>query len=129
MSNPFDYLNSINLNKNNMMRDTENDELAEKNYNPYMVNRGLSYFADTVLFANEMNQYYLLDHKMQYEFLLGAVRKKKRFSKWHKSVESEDLEAVKEYYGYSNRKAEQALTVLTDSQLKKIKAKNYKGGT
>lgn len=129
MSNPFDYLNSINMTKVNMMRETENDELAEKNYNPYMVNRGLSYFFDTILFANEMNQYYLLDHKMQYEFLLGAVRKKKRFSKWHKSVESEDLEAVKEYYGYSNRKAEQALSVLTDSQLKKIKAKNYKGGT
>ena len=127
--NPFDYLNSINVTKENMMRDTENDELAEKEYNAFMVNRGLSYFQDTVLFANEMNFRNGLRKKMQYEFLLHGVRKKKRFSKWFKSERDENIELLKEYYGYSNQKAKQALAVLSENELKKIKEKTEKGGT
>jgi len=89
MSNPFDYLNSINVTKENMMRGSENDELAEKQYNAFLINRGLSYFQDTVALANEMNQRADLDYKMQYEFLLNLVRKRKRFSKWHKKNENQ----------------------------------------
>jgi len=128
MSNPFDYLNSINSNKTNMMRDTDNDELAEKEYNPFMVNRGLSYFQDTVFFANEMNIHRDTDKKLQYEFLLNSIRPRKRFSKWFKREIDGDIEAIKEYYGYSNVKAIQTLSVLTNSQIEKIKIKLEKGG-
>ena len=128
MSNPFDYLNSINSNKTNMMRDTDNDELAEKEYNPFMVNRGLSYFQDTVFFANEMNIHRDTDKKLQYEFLLNSIRPRKRFSKWFKKEVDGDIEAIKEYYGYSNVKAIQTLSVLTNSQIEKIKIKLEKGG-
>lgn len=128
MSNPFEYLNSINTTKKNMMRGTENDELAEKDYAPYMVNRGLSYFQDTIAAANEMNMHHNLDKKLQYEFLLNIVRPRKRFSKWFKKEEDSDIEAVKEYYGYSNARASQALSILSKQQLKIIKQKLEKGG-
>lgn len=129
MSNPFDYLNSINMTKQNMMRDTENDELAEKNYNAFMVNRGLSYFYDTIVYANEMNRYHEIDSKLQYEFLFHGVRKKKRFSKWFKPEQDADFEAVKEYYGYNDHKTLQALDILSEFEVKTIKEKLEKGGT
>lgn len=129
MTTPFEYLNSINTTKDNMMRGTENDELAEKEYSPFMVNRGLSYFQDTIMFANEMNVRHGSRNKMQYEFYLNAVRPKKRFSKWHKSKKNKDVEIVMEYYGYSAKKAEQALSILSKQQLKSIKEKLEKGGT
>jgi|TARA_B100000035_G_scaffold314958_1_gene333176 hypothetical protein len=122
--NHFDYLNSINLSKQDIMI----DDLAEKEYNPFMVNRGLSYFNDTVLMANEMNMYAHLDKKLQYHFLINIVRKKKRFSKWAKPEKESDIEAVKEYYGYSNEKARQILTLLSPEQIKNIIEKVSKGG-
>ena len=111
-----------------MMRDSENDDLAEKQYAPFMVNRGLSYFHDTIFFANEMNTNHHTDNKLQYEFLLNSIRPRKRFSKWFKKEVDGDVEVVKEYYGYSNVKAIQALSVLTSEQLEKIKIKLEKGG-
>lgn len=128
MSNPFDYLNSINQTKKNMMRGTENDELGEKGYTPYMVNRGLSYFQDTIALANEMNVNHHLDKKCQYEFFINIVRPRKRFSKWFKKDENADIEAISEYYGCSNKKALQALSVLSKTDLDKIKQKLEKGG-
>jgi hypothetical protein len=125
--NPFDYLNSINQKKNNMMSGTENDELAEKDYPAFLVNRGLSYFEDTIFFSNEMNRHTQLDNKLQYDFLLNIVRPRKRFSKWFKKEQSDDVEAVKEYYAYSNAKALQALSVLTKDEIKKIKKELEKG--
>ena len=126
--NPFDYLNTINVTKKNMMRGSENDELAEKEYNAFIVNRGLSLFQDTIALANEMNIHHDADNKLQYEFLINIVRPRKRFSKWYKKEEDGDLEAVKEYYGYSNEKAIQALTVLTRDNIITIKEKLEKGG-
>jgi len=126
--NPFDYLNTINVTKKNMMRGSENDELAEKEYNAFIVNRGLSLFQDTIALANEMNIHHVADNKLQYEFLINIVRPRKRFSKWYKKEEDSDLEAVKEYYGYSNEKAIQALTVLTRDNIITIKEKLEKGG-
>lgn len=111
-----------------MMRGTDNDDLAEKNYNAFMVNRGLSYFYDTIVYANEMNRYHELDHKMQYEFLLNGVRKKKRFSKWIKPVKDADYESVKQFYEYNDHKTLQALNVLSESDIKIIKSKLEKGG-
>jgi len=96
--NPFDYLNDINYGKTNIMV----DDITEKAYNPFMVNRGLSYFNDTVLMANEMNMNAHLDNRLQFDFLINIVRKKKRFSKWAKAQMTDDVEVVKQYYGYSN---------------------------
>jgi len=128
MSNPFDYVNSINQTKKNLMRGTENDQLAEKDYNPFLTNRALSYHHDTISQANEMNMRSDLDKKLQYEFLLNTVRPKKRYAKWDKKEDHGDLAAVKEYFGYSDNKATQALTTLTDDQITKIKKRLEKGG-
>lgn len=121
---PFDYLNTINSSKEDIM----DDDIAEKQYVPFVVNRTLSYFIDTVAIANEMNMYHHLDHKLQYHFLLNIVRKRKRFSKWVKPQIEDDVDVVKEYYGYSNTKAHQALNLLTPSQLEQLKHKVSKGG-
>ena len=104
------------------------DDASEKQYVPFMVNRGLSYFSDTVLFANEMNRYHHLDKRLQFDFLINAVRKKKHFSKWVKADKSEDLELIKAYYGYSNEKARYALTLLSTEQIQKIRAFSFRGG-
>lgn len=122
--NHFDYLNSINATKKDIME----DDLAEKAYNSFMINRGLSYFNDTVLMANEMNLNSHLDKKLQYHFLINIVRKRKRFSKWAKPETESDIEAVKEYYGYNNEKARQALTLLSPENINIIKQKVNKGG-
>ena len=123
-TNPFDYLTAINDTKKDVMV----DDIAEKGYNAFMVNRGLSYFNDTVLFANEMNLNAHLDNRLQFDFLINIVRRRKRFSKWIKPETASDVEVVKEYYGYSNEKARQALTLLTPEQIIDIKKKVYKGG-
>ncbi len=122
--NPFEYLNAINSTKKDIMV----DDIAEKGYNSFMVNRGLSYFNDTVLMANEMNVNHTIDNRLQFDFLINIVRKKKRFSKWIKPETVSDVEVVKEYYGYSNEKAKQALSLLTSDQINELKKKVYKGG-
>ena len=122
--NPFEYLNAI----NNTKKDIMVDDIAEKDYNSFMVNRGLSYFNDTVLMANEMNVNHTIDNRLQFDFLINIVRKKKRFSKWIKPETVSDVEVVKEYYGYSNEKAKQALSLLTSEQIDELKKKVYKGG-
>jgi len=104
------------------------DDVDEKSYTPFMINRSLSYFPDTVLFANEMNANHHLDKKLQFHFLINTIRKRKRFSKWAKPIKESDLEVVKEYYGYSNEKAKQALSLLSDEQINLLKQKVYKGG-
>ena len=122
--NPFDFLNDINYGKNNIMV----DDLTEKAYNPFMVNRGLSYFNDTVLMANEMNLNAHLDNRLQFDFYINIVRKKKRFSKWNKPETVSDVEVVKQYYGYSNEKARQVLALLSTEQINELKRKVAKGG-
>ena len=114
---PFDYIKEINYGKNNIMV----DDIAEKKYNGFMVNRGLSYFRDTVLMANEMNKNHHLDSRLQFDFLINIVRKKKRFSKWNKPEVASDLETIKEYYGYSNEKARTALKLLSPDQVMEIR--------
>ena len=123
--NPFQYLSAINDTKQDIMV----DDISEKQYNAFMVNRGLSYFYDTVLLANEMNQRAHLDNRLHFDFFINTIRKKKRFSKWMKAKEEDNIKVVKEYYGYSNEKARQALTILNDDNIEQLKAKVYKGGT
>lgn len=119
---PFDFLQSINVTKNDILQGNE------KGYVPFVINRSLSYFNDTVILANEMNRYHHLDEKLQYHFLLNIVRKRKRFSKWVKPQTENDIEVVKEYYGYSNDKARQVLSLLTPEQITTIRNKVNKGG-
>ena len=122
--NPFEYLNAINMTKENIMV----DDITEKGYNSFIVNRSLSYFNDTVLYANEINVNHHIDNRLQFDFFINIVRKKKRFSKFMKPETVSDVEAVKEYYGYSNEKAKSALTLLTSDQINELKKKVYKGG-
>ena len=121
---PFDYLNSINTTKQDIM----NDDLDEKNYPAFMINRSLSYFNDTVLMANEMNLNAHIDSRLQYDFYLEIVRKRKRFSKWTKEDKSKDIDAIKEYYGYSKEKAYQVLSLINKEHLDKIHSAISKGG-
>lgn len=121
---PFDYLNSINHTKQDIM-ELESDERV---YNSFIINRSLSYFNDTVSLANVVNRYHHLDPKLQYHFLINIIRKRKRFSKWIKPEQVSDIEVVKQYYGYSNEKAKQVLPLLSPEQIKIIKKKVSKGG-
>lgn len=103
-------------------------EQDEKSYSPFMVNRALSYHKDTVLWAQEMNRYPNLDKKLQADFLLNTVRASKRpYSKWYKKAKSSDLDTVKEYYGYSDAKAVEALKILSEDQIAAMKKQLYKG--
>lgn len=121
-----DYLYSINQSKKNIM---EGDCDAEKHYPSFIINRCLSSFTDTILFANEMNKYSHLDKRLQYDFFINSLKPRKRFSPWLKKETLEHLELVKEYYGYSHNKALAALRILTKSEIEKIKKLLYKGGT
>ena len=121
---PFDYLNAINLTKKDIMV----DDIAEKEYNPYIINKALSFFPDTILFANEMNRFHHIDHRLQFDFFINIIRKKQRFSKWLKPSEIENLELIKECYGYSNEKAKSVLTLLSNEQIDELKRRMNKGG-
>ena len=127
---PFSYVNEINYGKKDLMIDQngEHSDLLEKVYSPYITNRSLSYFHDTVIHANEMNKNHHIDSRLQNSYLINTIRKRKRFSKWIKSTELDDLEAVKTCYGYSNEKARQVLTLLSHEQLTELKQRVYKGG-
>ena len=120
-----DWLNSINHTKENII---DIDPDLEKDYPPYIINKCLSGFVDTILFSNEMNMSSHLDKKMQYDFYINIVRKRKRFSPWLRKEKIDDLEHIKRYYGYSNEKAQIALTLLTKEQLEFIRSKNDMGG-
>ena len=122
--NPFEFVNDITNGKSNIMV----DDITEKAYNPYMVNRSLSYFHDCVLIANEMNINHQLDKRLQFDFLINIVRKKKRFSKWAKAQKSDDIEVIQEYYGYSNNKARQIHSLLSSEQIDELKKKVNRGG-
>ena len=111
--NPFDYLKAINETKKDIMV----DDIAEREYNPFIINRGLSFFKDTILYANEMNRYHHLDNRVQFDFFINIIRKKKRWSKWIKASDVDNLELIKEYYGYSNEKAKSALSLMSNEQI------------
>ena len=120
-----DYLYSINQSKKNILDD---DPDAARKYPAYVVNRCLSSFTDTVLYANEMNKNSHLPSKMQYDFFINSVKPRKRFSPWARKDSIDYLDVVKEYYGYNDDKALQALRILTKDQLDKITYLLRKGG-
>lgn len=117
-----DWLNSVNFTKEDFSEDISS-------YPPFIVNRCLSGHIDCILFANEMNMNAHLPKDMQYSFYLNSLRKRKRFSPWLRKDKVKDLECVKQYYGYSNEKASQALKILNKEQLNFIKQRLEIGGT
>ena len=120
-----DWMNSINYKKNNLI---DEDPDLETKYPPYIINRCLSGHVDAIMFANEMNLNSHLDKKLQYDFFLNTLRSKKRFSPWIRKDELKTLECIKSYYGYSNEKARQVLSILTEDQITSIRKKLDTGG-
>tara|TARA_B100000424_G_scaffold254530_1_gene232662 strand:+ start:2491 stop:2886 length:396 start_codon:yes stop_codon:yes gene_type:complete len=125
---PFDFINDINFGKKNLLKDDDKG-ILEKEYNSFIINRGLSYFSDTVLYANEMNLRHELDKKMQNDYLLHSIRPKKRFSKWAKGKKEERIDLIKQYFNYSNQKAREVLDIITDEEYNQIKQAFETGGT
>ena len=121
-----EYLNAINHQKEDLMNGE--DEFWEKRYPAYIVNKALSAFPDCILFVNEMNKMHHLDKRLQFQFYLNSIGRKKRFAKWLRSSKIKNLDVIKEYYGYNNEKAKEALDILNDEQISAIKRKLNKGG-
>lgn len=121
-----DFLNSINHDKKPLL---DGDEKAEKLYPPYVVNRCLSFFADTIFHANVVNCHWMADKKMQFDFYRLSIRKKKRFSPWVKKEEDLDIELIKSAYGYTEQKAREVLNILRPEDLQQIRKAMDTGGT
>ena len=122
--NPFEYVKAINTSKKDIMV----DDLAEKEYPAFLVNRSLSYFQDTILYANEMNIHHNIDSRLQFDFFINIIKKKNRFSKWLKPTEIDNIEIIKEYYGYSNEKAKSVLALFGKNEIDALRQRIYKGG-
>lgn len=127
-TNPFDYVNNINSGKPNMMRDTENDELAEEGYNPWLTNLAFSYYTDTILYANLLNMFPDLDKRPQYEFYKYGVRPKKRRASWIKSVDNDDLLMICDYYECNRTVGKQYMSLLSEENINAIRRTYNKGG-
>lgn len=121
--NPFEFINSISYKKNNLLK----EQYSEKDYPSFLVNKGLSLYADTILYANEINRRPWIDNKLAYDFYLNSIRPRKRYSKWFKKTKDEDLELLKEYYKCSESKALEYLKVLSETQLEKLRERLIKG--
>ena len=121
-----DYLKAINVSKESLL-DSE-DEQWEKKFAPFIVNKCVAPFEDTVMLVNEINQLHHLDKKLQFDFLINSLRPRKRYAPWMKAKKLKNLEYVKEFYGYNNEKAKAALDILNDDQISAIKNKLNKGG-
>ena len=121
-----EYLKAINLSKEPLMDSA--DEMWEKKYSPFISNRCLNPFSDTILLVNEMNIYNGLDNRLQFHFLLNSIRTRKRFAPWLKSSKINNLETIKEYFGYSDQRAKEVLNVLTDEDISYMETKLDKGG-
>jgi hypothetical protein len=124
MTSPFDIINAISFSKDDLWA----DGLEEKEYDSFIINRGLSLFPDTVIYANEMNKYAELPKKMQFDFLAGCISKRKRFSKWPKKIKSDDIDMLAKYFDYSKKRASEALNIISDDELEVIR-KKYKSLT
>ena len=120
------YLTAINYSKEKLL-DTD-DRVWEKKYPPFIINKGLSYFSDTIMYANEMNRLHHASKHMQFSFFLNSIKSRKRFSKWLKASKLKDLDVVKQHFGYSNKRAQEALSILTKEKIDYIKERLYKGG-
>jgi hypothetical protein len=125
---PFDFVNEINTGKKDLIRGSENPELAEKLYASFVINRALSFFPDTIMYSNEMNKNHHIDKILQNDYYLNSIRFGKRFSKWHKRQENEDVDAIQEYYGVNNFRALEISKILSKEHIDLIKIRIIKGG-
>jgi hypothetical protein len=123
LMNPFDFVKSITYTKEDIMHD-----LNESEYEPFLVNRALTYYQDCILYANEMNRRFEVSNRLQYHYLLNTIRKRKRFAKWIKPEQIDDLRIVMKYYSISREKAEEYLTILSDQEITILRKKMNKGG-
>ena len=124
--NFFDFLNSINENKKDLIRE---DPLSENEYNSFMINRGLSYFPDTILFSNEMNRAWDTPKQWQFDFYRIGISKRRRFSKWHKQNKLEEkVQLIMREYNYSRQKALSVADILDEDSFNKLKEKYQTGG-
>jgi hypothetical protein len=124
----FDFVNAASYGKQDLIRESDNPELAEKTYTPFLTNKAFSQYVDTILYANEMNMRSQLDNQLAFDYYLNSIRPQKRFAKWAKKSTSDDLEVVKDYYQYNYEKAEHALSLLSKEQLIELKKRLEKGG-
>jgi hypothetical protein len=125
---PFDFIKAASHTKKNLIEESENPKLTEKQYNAYIVNKGFSYFEDTILHANEMNQRPNLFPSAQFKYYIAALRPRNRFSKWYKAEKNEDLDAIQHVYSCNRTIAKMYLKILSNDDLKKIHSKMNKGG-
>ena len=125
---PFDFIKSVSHSKKDLIREDDYPDQIEKQYNAYIVNRGFSYFEDTILHANEMNMRANLFNDAQYRYYLGVLRSRNRFSKWHKVEKNVDLDAIQEVYSVNRTVAKMYLKTLSKEDLKRVHEKLEKGG-
>ena len=121
-----DFLGSINHDKKPLL---DNVEADPRLYKPFVVNRCLSYFPDTIFHANEMNCAPWLDNKSQFDFHRLGIRKKKRFSPWLKKETEENIARIQLVYGYTESKAREVLNILRPQDLETLKKSLDTGGT
>jgi len=122
--NPFDFVKSVSSDKKDIMV----DDIEEKAYQPFLINKSLSYHQDSVFFTNEMNCRHGVDNRLQYVFFLNTLRKRQRFSKWAKPYVSKKLTVVKDYYQMSTREAKELFTLLSDKEIRELKNRMNIGG-
>lgn len=125
MANLGDFLKSINKSKVNLMAE---DSLCEKEYSAFVINRTLSYFPETILYANDINCRPFADSRMQYDYLREIIRPGNRFSRWNKVEKEEKIGLIKRAYGYNNQKARDVLNLLSDDQIKALEKEEFTGG-
>ena len=124
-NDPFKFINAINSGQDI----TKDEDFDIKSYQPYMINRSLSYFSDTIIWANEMNANHHLDKQLQFDFLINIIRPRKRYAKkWAKPEKDTNVEVISEYFGYSLQKSKQAAAVLSHDDIQSIQNKINKGG-
>ena len=122
--NPFDFVKSVSYTKQDLMV----DEVEEKAYQPFLINKSLSYHQDSVFLTNEMNVRHGVDNRLQYQFFLNTLRKRQRFSQWSKPYISKKIDTVKEYYQISTKEAKDYVDLLSDKQIRELKNRMKTGG-
>lgn len=116
------------MSKKDLIRTSDSVSAAEKAYIPFITNRTLSYFQDTIKHANLANMLYNTDNLLQNDYYLNSVRASKRFSKWAKHEENEEILCIQEYYKVSYARALEYSKVLSKEHIDLIKIKITKGG-
>ena len=122
--NPFDFVKSVSYDKKDIMV----DDIEEKAYQPFLINKALSYHQDSVFFANEMNWRTHVDNRLQYLFFLNTLRKRQRFSTWSKPYISKKLDVIKKYYQISQKEAKEYVNLLSDKHLRELRNRMKIGG-